>query len=195
MRHAAAIIALFVGCATISPVSAQVIEIDALGQAITYDGPTLFIGDSPVPVQVATAIGAHATDNALQAAAREQGLSSDLLAAVVWQESRGRADAISPKGAIGMMQLMPATARSIGVDPFDPVDNIRGGAAYLRQQIDRFGSVPLGLAAYNAGPGAVRRYGGIPPFRETQTYVSSILARFGGGISAPKPFLIEVATP
>lgn len=128
------------------------------------------------------------------------GLSPALLAAVAWQESRGRNDAVSPKGAIGVMQLMPETARRLGVDPHDREDNIRGGARYLRQQIDRFGSVPLALAAYNAGPGAVLRYGGIPPYRETQTYVASILARLGGGappapIPVQTPLLIEVAHP
>ena len=76
-------------------------------------------------------------------------------------------DAVSTKGARGIMQLMPTTAAALGVDPSDLADNIRGGALYLRQQLDRFQSVPLALAAYNAGPGAVIRYRGVPPFRET----------------------------
>ena len=76
------------------------------------------------------------------------------------------------------MQLMPGTAAAMGVDPRDPEDNLRGGALYLRQQLDRFGSVPLALAAYNAGPGAVTRFGGMPPFRETRAYVASIMARW-----------------
>jgi soluble lytic murein transglycosylase-like protein len=184
------------------PVAAQVIEIDAQGMATTYDGPTLFVGNSVTPVRgVRVAPLATPTDAGIyQDVARVHGLPPALLAAVAWQESRGRSDAVSPKGAIGVMQLMPETARRLGVDPHDRDANIRGGARYLRQQIDRFGSVPLALAAYNAGPGAVIRYGGIPPYRETRTYVASILARLGGQAaqaSSPieSPLLIEVANP
>lgn len=186
----------------ISPAGAQVIEIDALGVATTYDGPTLFVGNSAAPVRNVrpSPLPAQPDAGTYQEAAREHGLPPRLLAAVAWQESRGRADAVSPKGAIGVMQLMPGTARRLGVDPHDREDNIRGGARYLRQQIDRFGSVPLALAAYNAGPGAVHRYGGIPPYRETRSYVASILARLGDG-TAPAagpiqtPLLIEVPNP
>jgi len=186
----------------ISPATAQVIEIDALGVATTYDGPTLFVGDSAAPVSnvPSSSLPAQPDAGAFQEAAREHGLPPALLAAVAWQESRGRNDALSPKGAIGVMQLMPGTARRLGVDPHDREDNIRGGARYLRQQIDRFGSVPLALAAYNAGPGAVLRYGGIPPYRETRSYVASILARLGDGAALPAssiqtPLLIEVPNP
>jgi soluble lytic murein transglycosylase-like protein len=83
------------------------------------------------------------------------------------------------------MQLMPATAAELGVDPHDLADNLRGGALYLRRQLDRFGSVPLALAAYNAGPGAVIRHRGIPPYRETRSYVANILARMGHVAPAP----------
>jgi soluble lytic murein transglycosylase-like protein len=102
-----------------------------------------------------------------------------LVDAVAWQESRYNNNARSPVGAIGIMQLMPSTARGLGiVDPTDVGQNIAGGAAYLRSQLDRFGNnVPLALAAYNAGPGAVHRYGGIPPYRETQNYVRRIMGR------------------
>jgi soluble lytic murein transglycosylase-like protein len=87
--------------------------------------------------------------------------------------------AVSPKGALGVMQLMPGTAAEMGVRADDLEDNIRGGALYLRLQLDRFGgSVPLALAAYNAGPGAVLRYGGIPPYRETRDYVARIMQRW-----------------
>ncbi len=185
----------------VAPAFAQVIEIDAQGVATTYDGPTVFLGDFTSPAPLAPSSFPHA--NAYEAVAKAHGLPARLLAAVAWQESRGRQTAVSPKGAIGIMQLMPETARQIGVDPFDPVQNLEGGATYLRRQLDRFGSLPLALAAYNAGPGAVMRYGGIPPYRETQTYVSRILGRIGNEADSsarPAPpvsnnLLIEVSNP
>ena len=106
------------------------------------------------------------------------GLSPQLLAALVWQESRWRADAVSPAGARGLAQLMPATARYLGVDPDDPFANLEGGARYLREQIDRFdGDLEKALAAYNAGPGRVEEAQGIPRIRETQLYVAAIMGR------------------
>jgi len=105
-------------------------------------------------------------------------LSPTLIEALVWQESRWRPDAISPVGARGLAQLMPATARDLGVDPADPLANLEGGARYLREQLDRFdGDLEKALAAYNAGPGRVIRAGGIPRIRETQTYVAAIMGR------------------
>ena len=105
-------------------------------------------------------------------------LSPNLLEAVVWQESRWRPDAVSPAGARGLTQLMPGTARQMGVNPLDPLANLDGGARYLRMQLDLFdGDVERALAAYNAGPGRVQRAGGIPAIRETQIYVASIMAR------------------
>lgn len=114
--------------------------------------------------------------NALVAQAAERyGIPTELAFALVKQESGGRQSAVSPKGALGIMQLMPGTARELGVDPSDPAQNIDGGMRYLRQQADRYGSWDLALAAYNAGPGAVDKYNGIPPYKETQNYVKSIL--------------------
>jgi soluble lytic murein transglycosylase-like protein len=108
-------------------------------------------------------------------------ISPVLIEALVWQESRWRAGARSSAGAIGLAQLMPGTARDLGVNPYDPNANLMGGARYLRQQLDRFGGdVELALAAYNAGPGRVLRARGIPRITETQTYVRSIVDRLSG---------------
>lgn len=112
-------------------------------------------------------------------AATNAGVDPDLFARLIQQESAWRPDAVSPKGAQGLGQLMPATARELGVtNALDPAENLRGAATYLSQQMKRFNNDPrLALAAYNAGPGAVQRHGGIPPFRETQDYVSRIMAQ------------------
>ena len=105
-------------------------------------------------------------------------LSPALFEALVWQESRWRHQSISPKGARGLAQLMPATARYLGVDPDDPHANLEGGARYLRMQLNRFdGNLEKALAAYNAGPGRVEQANGIPNIRETQDYVRSIMGR------------------
>jgi soluble lytic murein transglycosylase-like protein len=112
--------------------------------------------------------------------AQRYNLPPSIFLSLVQQESRFNPEAVSPRGAIGLGQLMPATARELGVDPRDPVQNLEGSARYLRQQIDRFGDMSLALAAYNAGPGAVRRAGNtIPNNRETRNYVPSILRRAG----------------
>jgi soluble lytic murein transglycosylase-like protein len=110
-----------------------------------------------------------------RAAARKHNIPEDLFLRLVQQESGWKARARSHKGARGLAQLMPATARLLRVDPDDPAQNLEGGARYLRMQYDRFRSWRLALAAYNAGPGAVEKYGGIPPYRETQGYVKAIL--------------------
>lgn len=126
------------------------------------------------------AITPGTTDTArlVERIAARYSLSPALLEALVWQESRWRHDAVSPKGALGLTQLMPATARELGVDPLDPVANLEGGARYLRSMLDRFdGDLVKALAAYNAGPGRVERANGIPAIRETQVYVAAILAR------------------
>ena len=115
----------------------------------------------------------------IQVAATRFGVDRNLVDAVAWQESRYNPRALSTAGAMGVMQLMPGTARQLGVrNPQDVEQNVVGGTAYLRQQLERFGNnVPLALAAYNAGPGAVIKYGGIPPYRETQDYVRQIMQR------------------
>lgn len=111
-----------------------------------------------------------------RAAARRNNVPEDLFLKLVKQESGFNPNAVSGAGAQGLTQLMPGTADYLGVtDPFDPLQNLEGGARYLSEQLQEFGDPTLALAAYNAGPGNVRKYGGIPPFEETQNYVRSIL--------------------
>jgi len=127
------------------------------------------VPQAPVPPQYAVA---------LAQAAASANISPSLLSALVWQESRWNPSAISPKGAIGLAQLMPATARNLGVNPADPVANLNGGARYLRQLLNQFGGdAEMALAAYNAGPGRVRSSGGVPAITETRNYVASIVRR------------------
>ena len=111
----------------------------------------------------------------IERAAREAGVDPALLAALVKNESGFDPTARSHAGAIGLAQLMPGTAAELEVDPTDPLENLRGGARYLREQLDRFGTPELALAAYNAGPGRVSRAGGIPRITETQNYVERVM--------------------
>jgi soluble lytic murein transglycosylase-like protein len=137
---------------------------------------------------VPAAAAPYAAD--IQAASQKYHVPTALIAAVIQQESGFNPSAQSGAGAGGLMQLMPATARGLGVtDVNDPAQSIDGGTHYLRDQLDRFGgNVQLALAAYNAGPGAVASYGGVPPYPETQSYVSDVLAnyaRYSGGSAQP----------
>jgi soluble lytic murein transglycosylase-like protein len=123
------------------------------------------------------ATGAPSTDQIVRQASAEQGVDADFLRSVIRQESAGNAQAVSPAGARGLMQLMPQTASKLGVDDsFSPEQNVEGGARYLRQLLERYhGDAVKALAAYNAGPGAVDRYRGVPPYRETQLYVQRVV--------------------
>jgi soluble lytic murein transglycosylase-like protein len=173
---------------------ADVLEIGAGGATWVSGGPAPLaetppttlaeVGDLAIPEEAVAS--PHTTSATLpaqyqavvhQLAARFD-LSPALIEALVWQESRWRENAVSPVGARGLAQLMPGTARELGVNPDDPLANLEGGARYLRQQLDRFdGDVEKALAAYNAGPGRVERAGGIPRIRETQTYVAAVMGR------------------
>jgi soluble lytic murein transglycosylase-like protein len=166
-----------------SPAAAQVLSIGDDGAVTTYAGPQVYSSEgihSLIP-QAVTA-PAHAAPEeivrAIQDASIRHAVSTPLVEAVAWQESRFNQAALSPKGAMGVMQLMPGTARTLGVDASDLRGNVEGGVTYLSQMLQRFeGDLPKALAAYNAGPEAVARYGGVPPYAETQAYVRSILGR------------------
>lgn len=148
---------------------------------------------------VTEATAAHKKGSALSAMidrhANEKGLDPALVHAVIRAESAYRPDAVSPKGAIGLMQVMPATGRRFGVSDLDvPERNLQAGTTYLRHLLDRFDNVPLALAAYNAGEGAVSRFGNkIPPYPETQGYVQGILRSYRKEITPAGP-LVQVYT-
>ncbi len=116
-------------------------------------------------------------DAVISEKSREHGVDERLVRAVISTESAGKPDAVSPKGAVGLMQLMPATARSLGVDPSVPEENVDGGIRYLKDMAGRFSSLDEVLAAYNAGPGAVQKYNGVPPYKETQDYIRRVRGR------------------
>lgn len=205
--------------------SADVIEISEAGDIQTFSGPTLFRAEGARTVRDAMGLDhpkglerdapappsppvAEAPSNAFrapahyigyfQAAAARYQVDPTLIDAIANQESGFRGAAVSPKGAIGIMQLMPGTAQMLGVNPWDVRQNIEGGTAYIRAMLDRFGgNQALALAAYNAGPEAVARHRGIPPYAETQAYVrriqadlalrASALAKRAGGSATPNP--------
>ncbi len=178
LRFALSGAALTLACAL--PAAAQVLEVGPAG-ITSIAGPNIITpeGISAIkpfrPAPKATAAPSH-TQPLLDQAGQASALSPRLLEAIAYVESRFRQDAVSPKGAIGMMQLMPATAGDLGVDPRNPAENARGGAAYLRQMLAMFdNNVELAVAAYNVGPSAVIRHGGVPPYTETRAYVAAVM--------------------
>jgi soluble lytic murein transglycosylase-like protein len=177
-----------------APAGAQVMDIRPDGTTATYKGPVIASSEGLRPLALKT-IAAPASPSyaelgvaAIDRAAAHHALSPELVAAVAWQESRLQQNALSPKGARGVMQLMPATARNLRVNAGDLSANVDGGAAYLAQMLDRFdGDIIKSLAAYNAGPEAVTRYGGVPPYPETQAYVSAVLGRLADSKTEVQP--------
>ena len=199
---------LIAACLTVpsvAPAYATVLEYGADGEATVREhvrtaslepDASLLPETDPVRARLrtlarATAIG-HVDDDVIAAANLDPATFALLFETLIQRESAFDPRAVSPKGAKGLGQLMPGTAAELGVaDPFDPIANLDGAARYLVAQLHTFGSVELALAAYNAGPGAVRKHGGIPPFAETRAYVDWIMAR--AGIAKAKPALVTVA--
>jgi len=212
LRAVNAVGALALATLAVAPAHADVLEIGSDGEARWISGPRALEveADAPypaealplaeVPAEVSVvpdyavadaAQHAEAVPDAYAAKVAELSarfdLSPALIEAVVWQESRWRAGAVSPVGARGLAQLMPGTARELGVNPDDPFANLEGGARYLREQLDRFdGDLEKALAAYNAGPGRVISAGGVPRIRETQNYVVSVMGRLSNHSRSPE---------
>jgi soluble lytic murein transglycosylase-like protein len=164
-----------------TPAFAQVIEVGPSG-ASTIAGPSIFTAQGASPIQpkrpkdIAKSSRHLAAAPLIEIAGADVKLSPRLIEAVAYVESRFNPQAVSPDGAVGVMQLMPATAAELGVDPANPEANIRGGADYLRRMVTMFGNnLELALAAYNAGPSAVLRYGGVPPYAETRAYIGAVM--------------------
>jgi hypothetical protein len=199
-----ALLCCALGCLTAAPARAEFVllsngqTLKLNGHVVEGDAARLLLkdgGEALVPVSfvqgfvpdevIDEVVGQGATSNAdLRAlaveTARRHGLDPALVLAVAGVESAFRPDAVSPKGARGVMQLMPRTAAELGVEnPSDPAANLDGGARYLSQMLDLHGGdVSKALAAYNAGPEAVKRHGGVPPYRETREYIRRVIARW-----------------
>ncbi|MCL6250370.1 lytic transglycosylase domain-containing protein [Altererythrobacter sp. KTW20L] len=190
-----------------APARADVLEVGTGGEARWLSGPGM-ASERPSPAAVsdvplsALAVPEHAVADttrhaggvplryvqAVATLAARYDLSPALIEALVWQESRWRENAVSHAGARGLAQLMPGTARDLGVNPDDPFANLEGGARYLREQLNRFdGDLERALAAYNAGPGRVISAGGIPRIRETQNYVAAIMGRLASHSAPSSP--------
>ena len=135
------------------------------------------MGDGKYPC--AESASASEVDNIIEQVSQKVGIDQNLVKLVAKAESGKDQSCISNRGAIGVMQLMPDTAKGLGVNPYNTAQNIEGGAKYLKEMLGQFnGDVAKALAAYNAGPGAVKKYGGIPPYKETQNYVKKIMKEY-----------------
>lgn len=192
--------------ATVLPAEAQIYTWrDASGHLVLSNRPRgeagrtstyAVSGASATSQKPPRAAGPTRFDDLIRQHASRHGVSPELVKAVIKAESNFNPHAISPKGAMGLMQLMPATARSLGVaDPFHPDENIRGGVSYLAGLLARYDhDVELALAAYNAGPGAVARYGAVPPYRETRDYVRKITGATSAMAAPPASIIYRWTT-
>ena len=180
------------GQMVVAPKSGDVVKVEAVYRTPTAirrilpDAATAATAPTAYAGAAGSATGALAAAPAayrdlFTAAATRHGVPASLLASVARAESGFNPSAVSHAGALGLMQLMPGTARSLGVNPLDPGQAVDGAARLLAQDLRTFGSTELALAAYNAGPDAVRRYGGVPPYAETRAYVQRVLAYQNGG--------------
>ena len=172
----------FLAALLASPATAAVYEVGADGSVERLDTTSAAtVPAAVVParsIRVATSARAASFRPDVERAGSQYAVSPALIDAIAHVESRYNPAAVSPARAVGIMQLMPGTARELGVDPRDPAANIRGGTAYLRKLLNRFdGDMVRTIAAYNAGPGAVIKAGGVPNYRETQAYVASVMNR------------------
>ena len=145
--------------------------------SVRYQPEPIIVPGAPGSIPAYTGAYRGQYLQAARQAARRHNVPEELFLRLVQQESGWNPRAVSNKGAIGLAQLMPQTARLLRVDPRDPIQNLDGGARYLAEQYRTFRTWELALAAYNAGPGPVKKYGGVPPFRETRGYVKTILSR------------------
>jgi soluble lytic murein transglycosylase-like protein len=187
-----------IGGASPAPVATQTTFASQLATATAATGADATATASAIPASYASTGASELPADVpygaeITAAAKKYGIDPALLAGLVKQESGFKPDAGSPAGARGLTQLMPSTAAGLGVtNVLDPVQSLEGGAKYLRAQLDAFGGdVTRALAAYNAGPGAVKRYGGVPPYAETQNYVRAVQANAAAYRSAgPSPSIL-----
>ncbi len=146
------------------------------GYETEAEPPAPPVAPTPVAKTAAPILSPH---ELVEAAAKRNGLPAGFVHSVVKAESGYNVAALSPKGAIGLMQLMPGTAQAHNADPHDPAQNVEAGAAYLRELLIKYdGDARRALAAYNAGPGAVDKYNGVPPYSETQTYIERVLKNY-----------------
>jgi len=188
---ACALLALSLGTAR-----ADVLAIGDDGSVTVNAGPALYLSPDlhPQPLPMASArprshavaaVASSSVRTAITNSAANHRVSADLVSAVAWRESSFNANALSPKGAQGIMQLMPDTARRYCTEACLPSDNVEAGTAYLSELLTRYnGDIVKALSAYDAGPGAVDRFGGMPPYRETKDYVDAIMARMASSALA-----------